>query len=123
MNHTTPKLDGDQQIPQLLEKWNNLESEIKQLFADRKNKTVLLPMRQGIDLLLQFVFWSNNLPVGNLEDLNSDEILIKPVNFIERIQFLLQRPNLYPSFVQLCELFTEQKKQYSKMMAINEAKR
>lgn len=123
MKPIEPWLGEDRQIPLLLEEWGKLEQEVKKLFADRNNEGALQPMKVGIDLLLQFVFWSNKLPVGNLEELNSDNILIKPVNVIERIQFILQRPNLYPSFVQLSELFTEQTKQYSKMKAVNEAKR
>lgn len=123
MKPTEPWLEPANHIPQLLGKWNALEKEIKELFDARKNKAALLPMKQGIDLLLQFVFRSNGLEVRKLEELNADSLLIKPVNFIERIQFLIKRPNLYPSYVQLCELFSEQEKQYSKYIATEAAKR
>ncbi|WP_147533755.1 YpoC family protein [Bacillus marasmi] len=123
MEQTEPWLEAANHIPQLLQEWNGLEIEIKELYAVRKNKEALIPMKKGIELLLTFVFWSNGLPVGKLGEIDDDSLSIKPVNFIERVQFLMQRPNLYPSFIQLCELFSEQEKQYSKFLAIQEAKR
>ncbi|NMD70352.1 hypothetical protein HHO41_08600 [Bacillus sp. DNRA2] len=123
MNLSKPWLEEDKYIPQLLQEWKSLEIEIKTLFANRQNDAVLLPMKQGIDLLIRFVFWSNKLPVVKLEEADIDGLLIKPVNFMERIQFLMLRPNLYPSFRQLTELFSEQEKQYSKYLAIEETKR
>lgn len=123
MKSSKPWLEEDKYISPLLQEWRSLETEIKTLFANRQNEAALLPMKQGIDLLIQFVFLSNKLPVAKLEATDIDSLLIKPVNFMERIQFLMLRPTLYPSFRQLTELFSEQEKQYSKYLAMAETKR
>ncbi len=105
-------------IPELMKAWNALQIDINGLFERRDNRGTLLPMKQGIAYLIEFVFWTNGLPAQKIPGFNFNSLQLKPVNFSERFSFLLQRPNIYPSFIQLMELMEEQQKQYSKYLAI-----
>jgi hypothetical protein len=125
LEHKTvkPWENPKEHIPELLNKWKSLQGEIKTLFEQRNKKMILSPMKQGIGLLLEFIFWTNGLPSQKLENVDMDTFKFKPVNFLERIQFLMKRPNIYPSFIQLIELFEEHEKQYSKFLAISNIKK
>lgn len=111
------------QIPVLLQEWEQLQAEIRELFHQRQNQATYEPMKQGISLLIEFIFWTNGVPVQGVEAESINKLKIKPVNFYERIQFLMKRPNIYPSFMQLIELFEEHEKQYSKVQAIDMARK
>lgn len=109
-------------IPLLLKEWHILQTEIRVLFEQRKNQATLELMRQGIGFLMEFIFWTNEVPTQKLENGSIKMLKLKPVNCLERIQFIMKRPNIYPSFMQLIELFEEHEKQFSKYQAIKRAK-
>lgn len=113
----------DEQIAQILQNWDKLQSEIKALFDKRDNRNAITPMKKGIDLLGELMFLTNGLPVSQESEFDYHSLELKPVNLSERLQFLKIRPNIYPSFVQLIELFEEQQKHYAKARAIRKAKR
>jgi hypothetical protein len=104
-------------IPQLLTEWKRLKEEISNLFQKRVKEQIPMPMKQGIGFLFECIFWSNGLPVKLEKDINLNFLHLKPVNLTERLEFLLIRPTIYPSFIQLTELMDEQEKQFSKYMA------
>ena len=112
----------EEHIPQILQNWDKLQSEIKALFDKRDNRNAITPMKKGIDYLIEFLFLTNELQVNQASDFDYNLLRLKPVNISERLQFLKLRPNIYPSFVQLTELFEEQQKHYAKAQAIERAK-
>lgn len=77
----------------------------------------LQPMKKGIGIFLQAVFWSNHVP-ARLNGLNFDKLKVKPINVYERLEFIMNRPGNYHSFIQLSELMAEQEKQFVKHMAL-----
>lgn len=115
-----PWHDSERYIPELLVEWRRLHDEIRSLFQIRDKKNILLPMKQGIGYLIECIFWANALPV-KLCELDFPTLAIKPVNVSERLNFLMKRPNIYPSFIQLTELMEEQEKQFSKYIAVKNA--
>lgn len=114
-------LNAEVQIPELLKKWEQLHADIKVLFEKRDSKNVRVPMEAGIQLLIEFIYLTNDLSLEKASDIAISSLSYKPVNIDERLQFLKLRPNIFPSFVQLNELFEEQKKLYAKKTAIGNA--
>jgi hypothetical protein len=112
-----PWQNPEKYIPQLQAEWKRLLEEITGLFQKRDKENILIPMKQGIGFLFENIFWSNGLPVILVKDYDLNTLSLKPVNLSERIQFLLARPTIYPSFIQLIELMEEQEKQFSKYLA------
>lgn len=101
----------------LLSEWKEIESKCQNLFSERKTKLTLEPMKEGIALFFTFIYWIHNRPVELSEWKQTvNELSIKPVNLIERLAFIVQRPGIYHSFVQLSELFRELEKHYVKSM-------
>jgi hypothetical protein len=109
-------------IPKLLEKWKSIRKVLEGKFSKRE-KEVKSEMEAGIALFFMLLFWSNSLPVelSNWKQ-KLDDFYAKPVNGAERLQFIMERPNSFPAFRQLDELFIEQYKQYAKMAAIQKRK-
>lgn len=109
-----PWLDAGKHIPVLLEKWKRIEGECGEFFAERKTKLTVEPMKEGISLFLTMLYWMHHQPVilQNWQQL-VEPLAIKPVNVIERLTFIRQRPASYHAFIQLSELFLELEKQYA----------
>lgn len=110
-----PWEDSEKYAPILLKEWKKIKTECQTLFSERKTKQTLEPMKEGIALFFTFIYWIHNRPV-ELREWNQivDVLPIKPVNLVERLAFIIQRPALYHSFVQLSELFHEVEKHYVK---------
>lgn len=119
---TKPWLIPIESISTLLEKWTILKEELKLLHQQRDQHTILQEMKKGIALFIQFLFWSNNRPV-QLNPIPYDQMSFKPVNIQERLEFLIIRPRLYHSYVQLSELFEEQQKHFVRKNIMKKASR
>ncbi|MFE8695696.1 YpoC family protein [Cytobacillus sp. FJAT-53684] len=111
----------EQCIPLLINEWSTEKVNLEKLFTIRDYKNTLAPMKKGIGLFLQFVYWANDNPVNFQKPFTSEDLKVQPVNMGERIGFIIQRPTLYHSFAQLNELMIEMEKQYVKHMAIKKA--
>ncbi|CEG27621.1 YpoC family protein [Bacillus sp. B-jedd] len=107
-----PWLDAGKSIPRLLKDWQDIKVELNSLYKLRRKEEIRRSMKKGISLFLQFLFWSNGVPVilQNLPKVG--ELAIKPANCEERIAFLIERPDGFHSFIQLGELIDEQKKRF-----------
>lgn len=108
-------------IPLIKNEWDTVKLKLEELFRKRSYKSTIEPMKKGISLFLQFVYWANARPVHFGMPLLGESLKVQPVNMRERIGFIIQRPALYHSFVQLNELMIEMEKQYVKKMAIKKA--
>ena len=111
----------EESIPLLLEEWQTIKKELDMLFAKREVDDAKPLMKKGVGLFIQFIYWVNGRPaiLANRLDLNS--LSIKPVNLSDRLEFILTRPALYHSFIQLTELMTEMNKHYVKAYIIKKA--
>ncbi|MED3553602.1 YpoC family protein [Cytobacillus praedii] len=108
-------------IPLIKKEWDTEKIKLEEIFTNRKYKDAIPPMKKGIGLFLQFVYWANGQPVHFDMPLSSESLKVQPVNLEERISFIMQRPALYHSFIQLNELLIEMEKQYVKHMAMKKA--
>jgi len=106
-------------VIQIVHAWQPYLNELTEMFKKRKNKETKPLMVKGISLFIRLLFWSNHEPT-DLKNLQEKLELFeaKPVNIVERLQFLMQRPTLYHSFIQLSELMIEQEKIYYKYLVM-----
>lgn len=104
----------EKNISLLIAKWNGVKSELETLYRNRDQKSTLQLMRKGIVYYLQFLFCSNDKQVNSKEPIPLNQLELKPVNLEERLTYILSRPNLFHSYRQLSELFTEQEKLFAK---------
>ncbi len=112
-----PWENPESSIQLLLAKWRELRHQLETLFASREFSAAMVPMKRSIAIFVEMLFWTNNKPVHfPLE--NVRELNFKPVNVQERLEFIISRPILYHSFVQLSELMNEQEKQFTKMLLL-----
>ncbi len=107
----------EKHLSALLAEWKKIDVECQKHFSERKTKKALEPMTEGIALFFTLLFWIHNQPVQlkGWED-KVIQLTIKPVNLVERLTFIVQRPSLYHSFIQLSELFRELEKHYVKSL-------
>ncbi|MFE8702199.1 YpoC family protein [Cytobacillus sp. FJAT-54145] len=105
-------------IPVVLTEWKKVKLEIESKFEKRDAKGATLPMRVGIGLFLELLFWTNGQPVELNPIIPLESLKIKPVNITERFAFILARPNLFHSYKQLAELMVEMEKLYVKSIIV-----
>jgi hypothetical protein len=116
-----PWTNPEQFVPTLQDIWGKVKPIIEEMHHQRKKDGIKEAMKKGIGLFLQFLYWSNGKPVFLKELPLFTNISIKPVNLEERVGFIISRPGLYHSYVQLCELMIEQEKLFAKNMMIKKA--
>lgn len=105
----------------LKEEWGRVKDKLEDLFRIRDQKNSLQAMKKGIGLFLQLLFWSNDQPVVIKEPLLFNQVVFKPINLEERLEFVLSRPHLFHSFRQLSELMEEQEKLFVKKNIMKKA--
>lgn len=115
-----PWLQSEEIIPLLTKEWELLEAELEELYKRRAVKEAEPLMKKGIKLCIATLFWHNGQPIilngwGKLEEVCSSV----PVNFAERMSFIMTRPSLYTSFKVLSQIMIELKK----VIAIDQIKR
>ncbi|PLR77174.1 hypothetical protein CU633_11530 [Bacillus sp. V3-13] len=113
-----PWEDPAQYVPLLFAEWKRLKDGLVQLFENRNPGSAEMPMKKGIGLFVEGLFWTNGQPavVSSLD--HAENLAIKPVNLRERLEFIMNRPTLYHSFIQLSELMTELEKAFMKQMML-----
>lgn len=115
-------LISSKEIEALLIDWPKVKEEIRYSFEKRDKKAAVPLMEKGISLFIKFLYWSNGLGESPAKEIRYEGLQIKPVNCEERLQFIMTRPNLHHSYMQLCELMSEQEKGYRKALAIKKLK-
>lgn len=115
-----PWLQSEEIIPLLSKEWNQLEMELEELYKQRAVKDAEPLMRKAIKICIASLFWHNGKPITLKDWGNLDKICSSiPVNFAERMSFIMTRPSLYASFKVLSQIMIELKK----LIAIDEIKR
>ncbi|WP_449620248.1 YpoC family protein [Robertmurraya sp. Marseille-Q9965] len=112
----------EESVTVLLEQWGLLNEELHNLFEKRAQKEAKPVMEKGISLFIEFLHWSNGRPEITTE-IDYTGLKIKPVNIGERLNFIIARPTLFQSYMQLAELFVEQEKGFKKALAIKKLKK
>ncbi|TLS35877.1 YpoC family protein [Pseudalkalibacillus caeni] len=112
--------NDEESINKFFLQWNNAEKEISSCFKKRDRKNAGPLMVNQIGYFIEALFWGNGKPVRNLIALKQElaNLEIKPVNLEERLEYLIDQPDLYISFVQLKELASEYKKKILKHYAL-----
>jgi hypothetical protein len=108
-------------VPKLLLEWNQVKMVIQDGFTKRDLFRTGTPMKVGIGLLFEAVFWTNYQPV-DVDMIILESLDIKPINIRERLDYILLNPNKFHSFIQLTELFSEMEKLFKKQEVIKKAK-
>ncbi|MCA1039841.1 hypothetical protein LCM00_10045 [Bacillus infantis] len=112
---------GEEFFPARIEQWQEVKISIAALHEKRKRTGLAELMRHAIGLFLQMLFWANGKPARLDIPGEFDKLSVKPANLNERLEFVLSRPTLYHSFIQLCELQAELEKQRQKKASIEKA--
>ena len=94
--------------------WEQIESQLEKLFSERDPKSTKEWMEKGIILFSQFLMVSNDSVYINQGSIPYHQLQYKPVNAVERLEFIQSRPTLFHSYRQLSELMVEQQKLYAK---------
>lgn len=108
-------------VPLVMKEWQSEKLLLEELFVRRDRKQTAEPMKKGISLFWELVYWTNGFPVELSKGFTRDILNIHPVNLEERLKFIIERPTLYHSFVQLKELISEMEKQSVKQIALKKA--
>lgn len=120
-----PWENNEEYVPILFEEWNVKKVKLNKLFKERNKKEARAPMIIQLALMIDAISWLNGEPVRNLTDWKNwmSNLLLKPINAVERIAFIMKVPDNYHSFIQLSELFSELEKIFhkEKMMKKKEA--
>lgn len=105
-------------IAAVLSVWKVKKEEISAFFRNRNRKEAKAPMVQFAGHLLSILHWMNGIPVTSLQNMSEqfDRLEKKPVNFLERFSFIMDKPDHYHSFIQLTQLFEEVEKLYVKLL-------
>ncbi|MDX5474407.1 MAG: hypothetical protein LPK00_02620 [Bacillaceae bacterium] len=112
-----PWSERDKTLKEIAYMWRVKQAAISFVHKERNKKKVMVELPNVIALYISFLFWINGKPVSNLKYLHSEieKLVWKPVNVTERLSFILTKPYLYHSFVQLNELFMETEKLFVKV--------
>ncbi len=109
-------------VPEVLRKWENMKAVLYEKFSIRDQDATLYPMKIGVGLFLEILYWSNGQPVLWKRN-GGGQLGNKPVNWEERLEFILDYPKKYHSFIQLTELISEIEKIFIKQQTIMNMKK
>ncbi|KPB06631.1 YpoC family protein [Bacillus sp. CHD6a] len=107
-------------IPDILTSWREKEILLNSLHETRDRKEARKQILLPIAWYLQLLFWMNGQPVRGLTGWKKEvgRLQWKPVNVEERLEFVIKKPEMYHSFIQLQQLYTESAKLFYKMKAL-----
>ncbi|WP_379968461.1 YpoC family protein [Ectobacillus sp. sgz5001026] len=105
-------------VPIILQMWKQNKDSIASLFRQRKRKEAGPPMVTNTARFLSILFWMNETYLSSLQQytVQIEALRRKPVNVVERLDFILEQPDHYHSFIQLSELYEEVEKLFEKTM-------
>lgn len=111
-------------IPLMFELWNELKDHMLPRFQTRKSRCEEDDMLQGIVSMIAMFYWikGEKLQTFDWEQIKQQTFPVAPINWTERLEFILLKPTQYHCFIQLDELYTELKKQYGKYEALRKLK-
>ncbi|MEK5497610.1 YpoC family protein [Bacillus sp. FSL M8-0077] len=111
-------------VPLMFDLWNELKDNMLPRFQTRKSRCEEDDMLQGIVSMMAMFYWikGEKLQTVDWEEIKQQTFPVAPINWTERLEFILLKPTQYHCFIQLDELYTELKKQYGKYEALRKLK-
>lgn len=111
-------------VPLMFDLWNELKDNMLPRFQTRKSRCEEDDMLQGIVSMIAMFYWikGEKLQTFDWEEIKQQTFPVAPINWTERLEFILLKPTQYHCFIQLDELYTELKKQYGKYEALRKLK-
>ena len=111
-------------VPLMFDLWNELKDNMLPRFQTRKSRCEEDDMLQGIVSMIAMFYWikGEKLQTVDWEEIKQQTFPVAPINWTERLEFILLKPTQYHCFIQLDELYTELKKQYGKYEALRKLK-
>lgn len=111
-------------VPLMFDLWNELKDNMLPRFQTRKSRCEEDDMPQGIVSMIAMFYWikGEKLQTFDWEEIKQQTFPVAPINWTERLEFILLKPTQYHCFIQLDELYTELKKQYGKYEALRKLK-
>ncbi|NPC92834.1 hypothetical protein HOO54_11475 [Bacillus sp. WMMC1349] len=108
-------------VPLLFQTWEERKKQLLPVFQTRKSRCSQDEMLTGVCCFIASLYWTMGKPVTTLawKTLIQENFPAKPINWAERLEFILLKPTQYHCFIQLDELFTEMKKQFYKYAVMN----
>lgn len=112
--NSKPWFESTTHVPELFVQWKETIDELNELYSKRDRKAAKPVMIRMVAQLIQAIYWTNHVPVTNLEqlELHINQLHYKPVNISERIAFIRRDPDHFHSYNQLKALFEETEKMY-----------
>ncbi|MBP0724178.1 hypothetical protein J5Y03_03150 [Bacillus sp. RG28] len=103
-------------IIDMIDYWKEIKPSISEMFRMRKKEQAKDLMISCVANMISILSWMNQVVILDLRNLQVEinKLPIKPLNFQERLSFLLNQPNHYHSLIQLTGLYEEIEKQYYK---------
>lgn len=110
--HQLPWENTSDSIPLILNKWKEKEGHLNSLHEIRDRMEAREQIILPIAWFLQLLFWMNGQPVRSLTDWKKEvsKLKWKPINVDERLEFVIKKPEMYHAFIQLQQLYTEDRK-------------
>ncbi|BBP90264.1 hypothetical protein BsIDN1_38820 [Bacillus safensis] len=104
----------------MFELWDELKEKMLPRFQTRKSRCEEDDMLQGIVSMIAMFYWIKGESVQTFEweHIKQETFPVAPINWTERLEFILLKPTQYHCFIQLDELYTELKKKYGKNEAL-----
>jgi hypothetical protein len=96
-------------IQEVIKEWKVTKEEVGELFKKRDRKGARPLVVTYTAQFISMMFWLNERHVESIDNIlvSIQELPIKPLNIEERLQFILQSPDHYHSFIQLRQLYEE----------------
>ncbi|RXY98760.1 YpoC family protein [Fictibacillus sp. S7] len=101
-----------EQLQNKFDQWKTEGERIRQLFSERKPQEARGPMIRQLSCFIQALYWSNKRRVDDLVQWHDTvpSLPVKPVNIVERLEMIINRPAHFTAWIQLNELFSELEK-------------
>ncbi|MBU9723906.1 MULTISPECIES: YpoC family protein [Bacillaceae] len=108
--------EGEEIKTQAINFWQHTGlPKLSNMFHQRDRIGARPLMLKHIAIYIQTIHWIQGKPVYNLQDftVQFEDWKYSPVNFGERISFILKSPDHYHSFTQLSQLYEESNKKWA----------
>lgn len=99
------------------QEWKIIEKQLEGFFKVREKKETVVLMDKGLSLFYEALYVVNDQEVS-YDEASISELTYKPINVVERMNFIQLRRGSFHSFKQLAELFKELEKQYAKKASL-----
>ncbi|MGD6815798.1 YpoC family protein [Metabacillus sp. 84] len=117
-----PWEDQQEAVQAVLKVWSKLKHEQTENFRSKKGKADPKLMGKAFCICLGILYWVNGRYVPSLRVEELPEVMelqYKPVNSLERLQYIHRQPVQYHSFVQIVQLLEEIEKLHVKLMILS----